>query len=727
MRPSYFLLFLAGTSSLVFAADPVPASISLDSSDRRARPADETIALDRITVSAATRTEKLASALPVTTTVVTEPTLRTQFALSPDIGQALAQSIPSYAPSRQKLTSNGESFRGRDPLYLVDGIPQSNPLRAGKRESTTIDPFFLEKIEVVHGSSAAQGLGATGGIVNFVTRRAPDADGLLSTLELTGNLSPRFKDDSYGGKAAYALAARRGRLSTLVGATLEHRPMSFDGNGRALGVDNVQGDTLDSDSYSFFAKTNLALTSRHSVEFAINHFNLEQNLRWFALAGDHTRGLPTSSARGTPNGRAAENIVTSAALTFTDADLWSGELTVNLFNQDFTATYGASDTPATRANFRLNGVPTLDQSEVLAEKHGARVTWVRTFESLGNLGLVTGFDYLDDLTEQRLVLTDRTWVPPVTYEGWSPYAQLEKPFGAGSLTLYGGVRYELAELDVADFRTIESSGSTFVRGGAPSFEEPLFNLGATWRAADRTTLFAGYTQGFGMPDVGRVLRAINTPGRSVEQFRDLQPIVTDNWETGVRFHGDGWKTSASVFYSTSKLGSRFVTNPAGIYSVARERTAIYGVELTGDVRLGRSARFGTLGGYVAVLEGKSDRDNDGAIDRRLPAANLTAPKLGLHWDRAWTRGFSTRLQSLTLFERADPDHIAAGDFEGYTLVDLIATKRLGRGDLSLGVENVFDKQYITYFAQTLTGVNADNFNYFAGRGRTLSVRYRLSF
>ena len=133
---------------------------------------DEVIALDQLTVSAATRTEKLASALPVTTTVVTAEQLDRQFSLSTDLGQALAQFIPSYAPSRQKLTSRGESFRGRDPLYLVDGIPQSNPLRAGNRESVTVDPFFLEKVEVVHGSSAAQGLGATGGIVNYITQRA---------------------------------------------------------------------------------------------------------------------------------------------------------------------------------------------------------------------------------------------------------------------------------------------------------------------------------------------------------------------------------------------------------------------------------------------------------------------------------------------------------------------------------------------------------------------------
>ena len=253
----------------------------------------------------------------------------------------------------------------------------------------------------------------------------------------------------------------------------------------------------------------------------------------------------------------------------------------------------------------------------------------------------------------------------------------------------------------------------------------MFNLGATWRVANRITLFGGYTQGFGMPDVGRVLRGINTPNRDVDDYIDLQPVVTDNWEVGTRFHGTGWRASLSAFYSTSKLGSRLAVNPGGIFDVVRERTEIYGLELTGTTRLPGS--LGNFGGYVAVLEGKSDRNADGAIDRRLPAVNITAPKIGLHWDRDWTARFSTRLQSLTLLQRSDPDNVRAGDFSGYTLVDAIATFRVGRGEVSAGIENIFDRRYLTYFSQTLTVANADNFNYFAGRGRMVSLRYRVSF
>ena len=702
------LLVAAGTAGLAAQA-PTPD-------------ADAVISLDAFTVSAATRTEKLASALPVSTTVIPTQRLADQLALSSDLGTALAQFIPGYAPSRQKLTSRGESFRGRDPLYLVDGIPQSNPLRAGSRESLTIDPFFLERIEAVHGSSAAQGLGATGGLINFITLAPPAEEGTTQRLELSGTTSTRFKSDGFGGKAAYALAARTGESSLVAGAAYEVRPFAYDGEGRPLGVDNVQGDLLDSTSLDVFAKGAHAFSSRHDVRLMVHRFELEQNADWLTVTGNRANGTPTISMPGTPAGQPARNLVTAASATFQDKALGGGELTADVFLQRFDGTYGASDTASTRNFFRVNGTPTLDQSQIEARKHGVKLTWVRTLTELGDLGIVTGADYLADQTAQVLILTGRTWVPETTYKGWSPYLQLEKPIGA--LTLHGGLRYEIAKLDVPDFRTIESSGNTLVAGGAPQFDEALFNLGATWRAADGVTLFGGYTQGFGMPDVGRVLRAINTPGVAIDNYIELSPIVTDNLEAGVRFYGPDWKLGWSAYLSQSDFGSRLSANSAGILSVTREETITYGTELSAEWRVGRT---GTFGGNLAVQEGKSDRDGNGSVDRRLPAVNVGPAKLTLFWERPWSERISTHLQTQTLFDRDDPDGIAAGDFTGYTLVDALVTLKVPGGRMTVGVENLLDEDYVTYYSQTLTGGSANNDNYFAGRGRTLTVRYRWDF
>ena len=47
-----------------------------------------------------------------------------------------------------------------------------------------------------------------------------------------------------------------------------------------------------------------------------------------------------------------------------------------------------------------------------------------------------------------------------------------------------------------------------------------------------------------------------------------------------------------------------------------------------------------------------------------------------------------------------------------------------RGQLSLAVSNLLDKQYITYYSQSAL---VENDRYFAGRGRTLTLGYRIDF
>ena len=47
------------------------------------------------------------------------------------------------------------------------------------------------------------------------------------------------------------------------------------------------------------------------------------------------------------------------------------------------------------------------------------------------------------------------------------------------------------------------------------------------------------------------------------------------------------------------------------------------------------------------------------------------------------------------------------------------------GNITLGIENLLDEQYITYFSQTLTYV--DDKTYFAGRGRTFTFKWDKAF
>ena len=90
-------------------------------------------------VITAARTTLPASALPMTVDVVDSEDLAQQVSISGSIVDAVSSLSPSFSPTRQKLSGSGETLRGRSPLYAINGIPQSTPIRDGSRDGYTID------------------------------------------------------------------------------------------------------------------------------------------------------------------------------------------------------------------------------------------------------------------------------------------------------------------------------------------------------------------------------------------------------------------------------------------------------------------------------------------------------------------------------------------------------------------------------------------------------------
>lgn len=90
-------------------------------------------------VVTATRTDGSRNDSPQVIKVITEKEIAQQRQLTSDTSQILSNLLPSFSPSRQKMSGSGETLRGRTPLVMIDGIPQSNPLRPTGREMHTVD------------------------------------------------------------------------------------------------------------------------------------------------------------------------------------------------------------------------------------------------------------------------------------------------------------------------------------------------------------------------------------------------------------------------------------------------------------------------------------------------------------------------------------------------------------------------------------------------------------
>ncbi len=674
---------------------------------------EQVFELSPYAVVSTTRTEKTLSTIPQTVSLIDNLAWETQTALSLDPMASISQLVPSYSPSRQKMTGFGETFRGRNPLFLVDGIPQSNPLRDGGREGYTVDSAMIDRVEVIHGASAVQGLGATGGIINFITIAPPEEDGTRNRFQAGTTFSDEVDSESTGYYGSLVSRHREGRFGYAASISYKWRPMRYDGDGNLVGIDNTQGDTMNSSALDLFGKFQYRVADHQELQLMVNSFEMKQDMEYVMINGDPATGLPATSVKGTQEGKPTQNDVVSLNLDYKHSRFLGGSLRANAFYQDFAATYGGG----TFATFQVDGEPVFDQSQNESTKKGFKLTYLRDLTEIFDLGMVTGVDYIEDETRQVLVQTGRTWVPETVYDSLAPYLQLEKVLGP--VVLSGGLRYEDAQLNVEDFTTLESYGSQFVAGGSPGFSELLFNLGLTWEAVPGLTAFASYNEGFGMPDVGRVLRGINEPDQDVDSFLDLKPIITDNYEVGLRYSSADLAAAVSLFYSDSELGSRLSADADGIFSVNREKTETYGIEFSTTWQIDDQ---NTVDARFALVEGRFDSNDDGSTDTRLDGTNIPPARLNLGWSRTWGQSVSTRLQSSTFFDRDAPAN-SPNDFRGYTLVDFLVAWKVAGGSLELGVTNLLDKQYITYYSQSVNSAS----RYFSGQGRGFNLSFSRDF
>ncbi len=679
--------------------------------------------LDAVVVSA-TRTGAAASTLPVKVTVIPTREVRQQQALTSSPAELVANVVPSFSPARQKLSGFGESFRGRSPLFLVDGVPQSNPLRDGSRDGFTLDPEVVDRIEVVFGANAVQGLGATGGIVNYVTVE-PDPSGTLEQRVTLGTTASDGLDgDGLGWRAHYLVSKRfetgAGPVDVLGSASAERRGLQFDGAGRTVGIDNVQGDVADSFARNLLAKVRWRPAADQRVGLMINDFRLAQEGHFVSTPGDRGAGLPTVSTEGDPEGTEPVNDVTTVSLDYEHTALWGGTLSAKAYAQDFAALYGGGRFGVFQDPQIAPEGELFDQSENNSEKVGARLTYAQPALAGLPVGVVTGVDVIRDETYQRLAQTDRNWVPMTRFLNAAPFVQLDAE-AAPWLTLSGGLRWEIAELAVPDFTALAGNRAdrrrVEVAGGSPAFDAVLANAGAVLTPVGGLRLYGSFAQAFTMPDVGRVLRGVSEEGTAVDDVLALDPIRTDNLETGAALAATWGRLGATYFVSESDFGSRLVPNEDGIFQVRREPTRTSGWELTG--RIDPAPRV-SLSAALSLLDGRFDSDGDGALESDLGAADIGPNRLTMSADAGRGR-FSGRLQAFTYFDRTfhDGDGVETAAFDGYTTVDAALAAVVGRATLTLAVSNLLDADVITYFSQAAT--TRDD-QYFAGRGRTFTLR-----
>lgn len=672
-------------------------------------------------VVTATRQGMAANELAHAVTVIDRQQLDTQFQTSRNLGEVLAKTVPGMAPASQTLTNFNQSLRGRNLLVLIDGVPQ-NTNRNISRDLMNIDVANIERIEVLRGASAVYGSGAAGGVVNIITRR--NEFGATTTLGLQSALT-EINEDGLGYRGEQYLGGGSDAFDYGLNLAWERRGAFFDADGDRIAPEPSQGDLSDTDSLSLAGKLNWFLDSG-TLTLSANYFDAEQDSDFASdpsVAALSPGSVKARAISGLQLNKQNETRNTQLNLAWSADQTSLGSLNAQAYYRDYHARFAPFDGRAF-SNFQVLSQPFLD-SETL----GGRVTFNTDIseDSLVRWGLdlsrekseqpVTVYDgtAFDNSGGRVFIDTgDRTFMPPITQDNIGAFAQFEH-YLTDQLRGELGARFEYVEASFDDFTTLGQGN--VIQGGEVSFDDYLFNTGLVYSLNDATEVYGSFSQGFELPDIGLRLRYAPV-GFDVSDSQ-LKPLKTDNYELGVRGDWGSTQASATIFYSESDLGQTTIQNQFLFLPRSEER--IHGLELTLDHRI--NARW-KLGGLLTWMEGERFDENDQRWEAlngfRIPPLQLRA-----YTEYAPSNQWFHRLQVNYSGSRDDAfeDQVGFGSREvkTYTTVDYFTRYQLDQHTLSLGVENLLNKDYFTAYGQLLR--NGNNTSHIPASGATLKASY----
>ncbi|MFC6997945.1 TonB-dependent receptor [Rufibacter roseus] len=675
--------------------------------------------LNEVVVSASRVPENI-DKIPSSVTVLSREAIEQDLMISTNVIDILSNRVPGLAPSGGTSSNWGQTLRGRAMLVMIDGVPQSTPLRNGAVDMRALDPDAIEQIEVVKGATAIYGNGAAGGLINYITR-TPRQQKLLSsrtTLGMTGSLVD--SDNSIGARVSQLFYGKSGKFDYVVSGAYEQTGEWKDAEGDVLPPDYGLGET---DSYNGFVKLGYDFTPFKRLQLTYNYYSSEQKTNYVPLYGNYREGQKTRAVLGqtlgVPQGvRSNQNLNAR----------FSGDHAFLDSHYEVDAYYQAVDNVFFwSTSFEFGG-----QSMVSSEKKGIRALASTPF-ALGaavNGDITYGFDVLNDITSQPLV-DGRVWVPEMNMLNLAPFVQL-KTTVAEDLILKGGFRAEKVNIEVEDYTTLRTVNPSTgqidnpgfnVKGGELGYNAYLFNVGLRYNKLPIFTPYASFSQGFSVADVGVMLRSARVDDISKIS---TEAIVVNNYEAGfvsqlgkLRFEGVG-------FISTSELGSSGQYKD-GVFVVMRTPERIHGFEAIADVHLLENLNVGATYSYV---EGKMDVNQndqfDDTEDVYLGGERISPPKYTAYLNYSLLKNqlmFNLQYTGIGKRDRFDRNESGTynfyqGPIDPYQLVNLSASYQLTKNTrFNIGIENLLNEDYFPARAQWFTSPTMYN----KGKGAAFNV------
>lgn len=642
-------------------------------------------------VMTASRKRENIKEVPSSVTIVGEKQIQSQLTVNSDITSILQYTVPSLGTNSGQTSNTGQTLRGRQVLVLIDGIPQSTPLRNGARDLRVIDPSVIERIEVIKGASSIYGNGADGGIINYITKSSKTGQKIsgISQVGITGQL--------YGGtlgvRASQLLSGKiSNKFDYVASFAYERTGYMKDASGVNL---SPTYSPAKMDNYNGMLKLGYNITDNQRIEASYIGYASKSDLDLGLKTGKYGITPTIGEGRGlgletTPQGTPRNH---NYKISYNNNHLfWNTSLNVDLYYQDFRTVYGYSDT-------FLNG----GQSNVISKKGGARINFdTQLWKTQNSQGEVMyGVDILNDQTVQKLE-DGRYWTPDMNMTNIAPFL-LVKVDLMKKLTLKGGLRYENMKVKVGDFNTLSTlktdgtfTKSIFVSGGNLEYNALVANLGIRYNIEPYINLFGSFSQAYSINELGRILR--NSAADTINNL-ETKPIIVNNYEFGATGQLSKWVNYEITSYvSTSKLGATFIQSPDRALVIQRAPEVVYGVE--GFLHF-TPTKWINFGGSYSWMEGITSVKDDGDYSTKINNSRISAPKVLAYVQVRPIKSLSIGLDMLHSFkqDRFSPNAkglfaYGEGNVPEYTVFNLKSSYNVNKSwKLSLGIENLFNKVY----------------------------------
>ncbi|WP_433628778.1 TonB-dependent receptor [Chryseobacterium cucumeris] len=703
-------------------------------------------------VIVASRKPTKISEVPGTVWVVQKEKIQEQAKNGVPIKEVLSILIPSMDIGPQGRTNYGQNMRGRSALVMIDGVTL-NSIRSISRQLDAIDPFNIERIEVLSGASSIYGGNATGGIINIITK-TPSKKGISGETELGVRTGFMGKDD-HDFRAAQSIAAKGDKFFGRLGVAYQQNGGVYGADQKQLFTDITQTDLQYNQSIDILATGGYQFNNKHKITASVQYYNSKFNGDRSLFLGENLSAFTTKNASllemrdgfSSDKNVGTERYMATVAYN-ANGILGGQDLYVQLATRG--EKLGFYPFPG-NVTLKTGKIPYMSSSQqdtyysgikALLSKswRGLNVTYGADFDFEKFEGTQSVYDITTTMSSGGLINETKYSLgryPTNHSQSYAGYVQAKYNI-LPKLQLNAGIRYQHINVKMDDFVGSEQqtqiamgygNSASAIPGGESSYNVTLANAGLLYKFNEQHQVWGTFSQGASLADPAKFYgigqyKLVGTNWDVVSSInvkeQPLQAIKTNQFEVGYRVNRGGLRAQIAGFLSNSdktvavdKKTFQILVNDLKLRNM--------GIEAEVSYSLSNGVYFGASGLLI-----KSEVDKDGEWQKQ-EIYNASPSKLVTYIGYN-IKNWSFRFQSLQNFKQKDEFNNVV---EGYNTSDLMIGYRFNWGKFNLGIQNLFNTDYQTIWSKRSQVLYAtyglpELFNY-KGRGRTFNLSYTFEF